>query len=343
MSTKDHLSLHSWRLLPTHAWTPPSDGLHFIFLNRGAGQCAFDATHQPLAPGDVVLVQGGADCRLTPANGDELAFQSFSARLEHLFPLCRPAELRPVHSLMDRFNAPRFYFAPDPAAAHWHELVNNVPPQPGLEHRGRLLRVAAAVIHEEFKTLRSTPPPGQSVPHDPATDPEQLSVDEILSLPVSQLAARLHCCARQLNRLFHTHFGLPVGALRMEIRLLKALAFLRSRDFKLAHIAHLCGFNSLSRFGICFKRRFGLSPSQWRDAVLGPKTQPSTLANWDPNCQLRAQGLCPWSITRRKNNPLTGQGLASECGRSGETTISDVGGSADQSFLSALSGALFRA
>ena len=115
-----------------------------------------------------------------------------------------------VQSLMDAFKSPKRYLATTPAAAHWHKLVDDVPHQFSLEHRGQLLRVAAAVLSEEFKSLRSPAGRYVSAAESASCALEQLSVEEILSLSVPELAARFHCCPRQLNRLFHAHFGLPV-------------------------------------------------------------------------------------------------------------------------------------
>jgi len=69
---------------------------------------------------------------------------------------------------------------------------------------------------------------------------------------------------RHLNRLFHQYFGFSVGALRMEMRLLKAVSLLRDVNAKVINVAAQCGFNHLGLFNTCFKRRFGVTPGCWR-------------------------------------------------------------------------------
>jgi AraC-like DNA-binding protein len=123
---------------------------------------------------------------------------------------------------------------------------------------------------------------------------EQLSVHEILNLSVGELANRFSCSRRHLNRLFHQYFGFSVAALRMEMRLLKAVALLRDPNAKIIHIADQCGFNHLGLFNSCFRRRFGASPGEWR------KREPEAAKNShtprsEDNCRLRMIGLCPWS------------------------------------------------
>ena len=305
MFTNDHLTLHLRRLKPTQVWASEAEGLHFVFLTGGAGECACGPSTKPLVSGDVLVLRGGTGCRLSPAPGAEMMFLYFSARLEHLFPLFVPQELKLVQGLMDVFKSPRLYPASGPAATRWHKLVGDVAPQSNLEQRGQLLKVAAAVLAEEFKSVRP-PACGYISAVERATRTlEELSVDEILSLSVPELAARFHCCPRQLNRLFHAHFGLPVGALRMEMRLLKAVSLLRNQDFKICHVAEQCGFNHLGLFSICFRRRFGVSPSQWRKTFIEPESPPPALAAGDPNCRLLAHGLCPWSDGTGRSKPVS--------------------------------------
>ena len=93
---------------------------------------------------------------------------------------------------------------------------------------------------------------------------ERLSSQELLSSSVGQLAEKFSCSRRHLNRLFHQHFGFSVAALRMEMRLVKAVSLLRDPNIKVINVAEQCGFNHLGLFNTCFKRRFGQTPGQWR-------------------------------------------------------------------------------
>ena len=93
---------------------------------------------------------------------------------------------------------------------------------------------------------------------------EELSATELLTLSVGDMAHKFSCSRRHLNRLFHQHFGCSVAALRMEMRLLKALSLLRDPDVKIINVAEQCGFNHLGLFNACFKKRFGNTPGQWR-------------------------------------------------------------------------------
>jgi AraC-like DNA-binding protein len=158
-----------------------------------------------------------------------------------------------------------------------------------------LLRVAASILTIELKNAHS-----RRVGFVRAEDHmmqvfEELSSAELLSLSVDELAGKFSCSRRHLSRLFNQHFGLSVAALRMEMRLLKAVSLLRNPDAKVIQVAEECGFNHLGLFSICFKRRFGCSPSQWRKLAVDGQGPLGRLAADGPNCVLQINGLCPWS------------------------------------------------
>jgi AraC-like DNA-binding protein len=123
---------------------------------------------------------------------------------------------------------------------------------------------------------------------------EQLTAEELLSISVGEMAARFNCSRRHLNRLFHQYFGFSVAALRMEMRLLKAVSILRDANAKIINVAEQCGFNHLGLFNTCFKRRFGASPGQWRKLALRGDTQVNPASSEaEAICPLQSKGLCP--------------------------------------------------
>src|SRR5260370_36369243 len=78
------------------------------------------------------------------------------------------------------------------------------------------------------------------------------------------LAGLCGCSPRHFNRLFREHFGESPRARQTELRLLKARQLLGDADAKIIQVALDSGYHSLSLFNALFKRRFGMSPSAWR-------------------------------------------------------------------------------
>jgi AraC-like DNA-binding protein len=87
----------------------------------------------------------------------------------------------------------------------------------------------------------------------------------------SQLAAKLGLTQRYIQDLLY-ETGRTFSERVMELRLQKARVMLgdpRHDKLKISDIAYACGFNEVSYFNRCFRRRFGASPSHYRDRGQG--------------------------------------------------------------------------
>ena len=295
MLAQDYLTLRMVRLKPPEEWLNKQAGLAFVFPKGGAGKCLAGTFNQRLAPGDVLVLDGAAGSKVCASDRGEIVFACFSVCIEHLFPLFAGNEIRLLQGVIDDFKRVKLYPASAPLAVECHRLLAEVPPQFNLDHRSQLLRVVAAILTVEFTNAHSGRV-GFIRPDEHMIQVfEKLSAADLVGLSVPDLAARFGCSRRHLNRLFHQHFGVSVAALRMEMRLLKAVALLRNPDAKVINVAEECGFNHLGLFNTCFKRRFGTSPGQWRKTPGPGVDPPARLGGGAVNCPLRVNGLCPWT------------------------------------------------
>jgi AraC-like DNA-binding protein len=92
----------------------------------------------------------------------------------------------------------------------------------------------------------------------------ELSRDLSSSLSLGPLAASLHTSPAQLCRLFRAATGTTMRVYRRELRINRALAFLRDTSDDLTSIAFASGFASHSHFTLWFRRALGHSPSRER-------------------------------------------------------------------------------
>jgi AraC-like DNA-binding protein len=86
------------------------------------------------------------------------------------------------------------------------------------------------------------------------------------ALTVQRLAARVGLSERYVQDLLF-EAGASFTERVLELRLQKARAMLADRRhdrLKISDVAHECGFDSLSYFNRCFRRRFGAPPTQYR-------------------------------------------------------------------------------
>jgi AraC-like DNA-binding protein len=295
--SQEHLALKLVRLKVGEEFLPNPEGLTFVFAKGGAGKCATRAVVHSLAAGDILVLNGAAGGKLSVQDKKtEFLFWVFSMCFENLLPLFSGNEVSLLHNITDSYQSAKIYPTNHPVSQECHRHLALVPPQFNLDHRGQLIRIAAAILSIEFKdaqTRRSSM--GRAEDHMVQVF-ERLSSNEIINLSVGELAEKFSCSRRHLNRLFHQHFGVSVAALRMEMRLLKAMSLLRDPDAKVINVAEQCGFNHLGLFNTCFKRRFGTSPGQWRKTTQQAESAVKTKSKPDskPACPLHANGLCPW-------------------------------------------------
>lgn len=85
-------------------------------------------------------------------------------------------------------------------------------------------------------------------------DNEQLSVETISSL--------LHLSRTQVHRKVKAVTGVSISVLVRNIRLEKALEFLKNKEGNVSEIAYKTGFNSASYFSTCFTEYFGFPPTK---------------------------------------------------------------------------------
>jgi AraC-like DNA-binding protein len=289
------LNLRLVRLKAGEEWLNKGDGLVFIFPKGGLGRYVSGSLTQRLAVGDVLVLNASIGGKLCTPEKGEMLFWCFSLCLEQLFPLFYSNEISLVQTISDIFKSNKLYPASSSVALECHRLLQEVPPQFNLDHRSQLLRVAAVILTVEFKTAQPRRAGFVRVEEHMLQVFEKLSSNELLNSSVGELAAKFGCSRRHLNRLFHQHFGVSVAALRMEMRLLKAVSLLRDPDAKVINVAEACGFNHLGLFNTCFKRRFGASPGQWRKRAAESENEPSGSGPGGEACPLRISGLCPWS------------------------------------------------
>jgi AraC-like DNA-binding protein len=258
-----YLTLKLNRLQPFEEWSPRGNELSFALVKGGRGDYGQGSSPVMVTTGDVLVLNTEAKGKLTPRNG-ELVFWEFTARLEHLLPLFSTEEICMLQEIWANFRGLKLYRASIPLAKQCHSLAESAPPPGNLDHRGHVLRIAAAVLTLEFLNARNQRNAFISGYDQLVHRFEELSAVEMLTLSIEEMAKKFRCSRRHLSRLFHRQFGCSVAALRMELRLLKAVCLLRDPSAKVFTVAEQCGFNHMGLFNNCFKRRFGQSPGKWR-------------------------------------------------------------------------------
>jgi len=288
--SNDYLTLKQLRLKGAEQMPLNGRGLLFVIFEGGEGSCKCGTTLHRLSPGDVLVVDSASRGNIQVRDNGEMSFWFFLAEFEHLFPLFSGREICLLQNVVEGFKTGRIYPGSSPLAKECLRLVEEVPVQFTLDHRSHLLRIVSAILTVEFKAVQPKLADFMPMRDHVLHVFERLGTEELLNLPVGELARKFNCSRRHLNRLFHQHFGLSVASLRMEMRLLKAVSLLVDPDAKIIYVAEKCGFNHMGLFNTCFKKRFGASPGQWRKVITEAKNHPAEAGA--TGCPFQSQNLC---------------------------------------------------
>ncbi|MBP6950931.1 MAG: helix-turn-helix domain-containing protein [Alphaproteobacteria bacterium] len=84
---------------------------------------------------------------------------------------------------------------------------------------------------------------------------------------IKELAEKLGVTDRYLRRIFHTELGVSPIAFAQTQRLLLSKRLLIDTTLPITEIAFASGFNSLRRFNVLFKTRYGVNPTSFRRSI----------------------------------------------------------------------------
>ncbi len=103
----------------------------------------------------------------------------------------------------------------------------------------------------------------------------QMPESELMSLSLAEMAKQLHCCERHVSRVFREEWGTSFPSYVSGLRLKKACQLLLQGNLKIIDVALESGHGSLAHFNYVFKKRFHMTPTEWREQQTAPPRRPS--------------------------------------------------------------------
>ena len=141
------------------------------------------------------------------------------------------------------------------------------------EERSRMLELLAEQLG--FLLNRAASEKVQSRPAKTVAQAERFIEEKCSqSLTIRAVAQAVHSSTSALRGYFKTEHGCSPRKYLQQVRLGKAISFLRTSTLKLEAVAELCGYDSPSHLIRCVKKSTGKTPGQIRikcDAERGPK------------------------------------------------------------------------
>ncbi|HUA39542.1 MAG TPA: helix-turn-helix transcriptional regulator [Candidatus Sulfopaludibacter sp.] len=291
-----HLILQELTLAASVEWRPRCGGWLMARVAEGTGYwLQHQAAHRQLNPGDGLIVIRNANGIVRASQLGPLKLQLFMVLPQYLNGLLTVAEWHQLEVAPNNPESPASVFAAgEPLGQKFSRLTDQVYSN-RLPMRCALLQLWASAV----AGLLPAPPPsagGNKLRDHIRELVGQMTEAELSEHSLMDLARQLHCSERHFSRLFREEFGVPFHARQIELRLQRARQLLTDSNAKIINIAYISGYRHLGLFNAMFKRRFGLTPVEWRRQHPRKSLSPSPSGRFPP-AEERAGADAPLPFT----------------------------------------------
>ncbi|PBC02341.1 GlxA family transcriptional regulator [Mesorhizobium sp. WSM3860] len=129
-------------------------------------------------------------------------------------------------------------------------------------------KAAKILVLDRIRNIRDVQPVGDLFPEasSRAVKRALLLMESSLQekISVTEIASRLNCSRRQLERLFATELGTSPMAAYLALRVHYAKSLLEGSDLQIGDIAYRCGFENAGHFSRVFRQHTGITPTNLR-------------------------------------------------------------------------------
>jgi hemolysin activation/secretion protein/AraC-like DNA-binding protein len=287
VTIEPHLLLQELTLRPSGEWTPRHYEWFMVRVAEGVGYwLQAGVAARQLSAGDCLIATGNSDGVLRASQLDPLKLQFFSVQPQYLNGLLTVAEWHQLEVAPNSLSAHVSIFtAGEPLAQRFTRLAEQTRRE-GLSVRCGLLQLWANAIAELLPTPVFEPAGSGKLLERFRQLVGQMPEVELSQCSLRDLAGQLNCSERHFTRLFREEFGVPLRARQIELRLQRARQLLTNSDAKIINVAYDSGYQHLGLFNVMFKKRFGMTPSEWRQQNLRRSRPPQSRKNL-PKCVAR--------------------------------------------------------
>jgi hemolysin activation/secretion protein/AraC-like DNA-binding protein len=263
MAIERHLILQELTLVPSGEWKPSERGWVVARVAEGIGYWLAGGSARELNAGDGFVAGFNANTIVRASQLGPLKLQFFTVQPQYLNGLLTMTEWHQLESASENpLTRVLFFAASEPLGQKFARIAAQTPTDE-LTMRCALLQLwTGAVTGLIGSPLASAG--GNKLRERFRQLVGQIPEARLAECSLSELAAQLHCSERHFSRLFREEFGVPFRARQIELRLLHARQLLTNSDAKIINVAYDSGYRHLGLFNSMFKKRFGMTPSEWR-------------------------------------------------------------------------------
>jgi len=264
MATETHLNLTELILPPAGEWMPDGGCWTAVRVADGLGYCLHGSLARELKAGDTVITGPNPDVTLRASQLDELRLEFFRVVPQCLNGLITVMEWRQFERVSTEA-APRvFHYAANEALALKFARLAALPDRESLVVRTSLLQLWASCAEGVLLSRGGSVVRKKNLEATFRRFISKISEQELAALSMANVAAQLNCSERHLSRLFRLEFGMSLQKKQTELSLQRACHLLSDPNAKIRSVAYDIGYRHISLFNSLFKKRFGLTPKEWR-------------------------------------------------------------------------------
>ncbi len=274
MLNEQHLLLQKLILAPADEWKPNPLGWTVARVAEGHGFCfRGDGDAREINPGDAIVAGPRTATTLRASQLCDLTLDYFQVVPLRLNGLITVLEWRQLEHVSGPGSPPFFYYAAsDPLAQKFTRLAA-LSHADDLSGRTGFLQLWAASVASLLRDNAEPGAKGEKLRKKFRQLVGAISEKELVAFSLAEIAARLNCSERHFNKLFREEFGLSFRKCQAELCLQRAQVLLADDGIKISQVARASGYRKPGFFNTLFKKRFGLSPSEWRRRNWGGSRQ----------------------------------------------------------------------
>ena len=267
MAIERHLILQELTLVPSGEWKPSERGWVVARVAEGIGYWLAGGSARELNLGDGFIAGVNANTIVRASQLGPLKLQFFTVQPQCLNGLLTMTEWHQLESASENpLTRVLLFAASEPLGQKFARIAAQTPTD-GLTMRCTLLQLWTGAV-TGLIGASSASVGGNKLRERFRQLVGQMPEARLSECSLSGLAAQLHCSERHFSRLFREEFGVPFRARQIELRLLHARQLLTNSDAKIINVAYDSGYRHLGLFNSMFKKRFGMTPSEWRQQNL---------------------------------------------------------------------------
>ena len=284
MNIERHLILQTVVLRPSGEWSPPSSDWVVARVGEGIGYWLRAGNARELKAGDGFVASGCPNMVVRASQLGSLRLEFYLIQTPLLNGLLTVAEGNKLEQAAHHLNGQIIFFtAAEPLGQKYARLVQQARPE-SLPSRVALFQLWSQAVAGLLARPQSEKN-GHKLRQRFRQLVEQMPDFELARQSLPQLAGMLECSERHFSRLFRQEFAVPLRVRQAELRLQRASRLLANPKDKISHIAFESGYRHISLFNAMFKKRFGLTPGEWRRLHVGAANESAGARQPEPEMQ----------------------------------------------------------